>query len=915
MEIQLLGPFEVRIDGAPIDLSARRPRAVLAALVLRAGTPVSVDALAEAVWDGDAPPSAASVLRLYITQVRRALPPGRLVTRAPGYQLDLVDGELDAARFELLAADGRQALAAGNARLARTLFARALGLWRGEALADLADSSFARDEAARLDELRLACIEGRVDADLRLGRHEEVLAELERLVVEHPLREHLRGHLMLALYRAGRQSDALRCYREGRAVLVEELGLEPSAELRELERRILEQDPLLDVQAERGSTTFRVPQPQTPTIGRDAALAAIAAQLLAPGTRLVTLLGPGGIGKTRLAIELGHRLGAQFADGAVLVDLAPVAEDAQLVPAVARALGLREAGTAGWRELLEGELRGRELLLVLDNFEHLVDGAAQVSELLDVAPRLTVLVTSRRLLRLAAEHVVDVEPLDEEAARVLLAARTARAGAAVDVDGPEFRAICDRLEGLPLAIELTAPWFRTLPSGELLRLLDSRLEALARGPRDAPARHRTMRSAIDWSYHLLDPQEQRLLGRLAIFKGEFTTEAMLAVGGPKATVEQLEALVSASIVQSAGGRHGLLEVVREYAEELPSADTQGRSLHARHFVRVAEAAEGELAGADQADSLERLEADHGNFRAALDWLAQQNEAELELRLAAALGRFWYMRGYLSEGLARLQHAVGGAAGEDDATLAKALRASSALALLRGDYPLARTAADRALALYRQAGDEVGVARCLSNLGAILHALGELAAAAETLDESIRACESIGDDRLLALARNNRGDVAFSLGDLETAHDQFAASLTLLRAAGDTANIARALYNLGALAVEQRRDADAGALLREALELSDRLDDLEDLAWCLIALAAVASRAGASPEAGTMLGFTTALLERIGATMKRNEEHLFQRTRDQLREALGEAEFEDALAAGARLRRLDAVELGMTIGAS
>ena len=354
--------------------------------------------------------------------------------------------------------------------------------------------------------------------------------------------------------------------------------------------------------------------------------------------------------------------------------------------------------------------------------------------------------------------------------------------------------------------------------------------------------------------------------------------------------------------------------MREYAAELPSADPDGRSLHAAHFIRLAEAAEGELSGADQADWLERLEADHDNLRAALDWLTRAGEAGLELRLAGALGRFWYMRGYLSEGLTRLQRAVAAAA-DDDATVAKALRTSSALALLRGDYPLARAAAERALALYRQSGDEAGVVRSLSNLGAILHALGDLTLAAETLDECIEACASVGDDRLMALARNNRGDVALSQGELDLAADQFAQSLVLLRAANDTANIARALYNLGAVAVEQQRSGEGGELLRESLELSDRVDDIEDVAWCLIALAVVAADRGASLDAAAMLGYTTALLDRIGASMKPFEERLFERTRSRLREALGDTELDDALAAGAQLQRADAVRLGMGVGAA
>jgi predicted ATPase/DNA-binding SARP family transcriptional activator len=912
MDVRLLGPFEVVVDGTPVALSARRPRALLAALVLRAGTPVSVDSLVDAVWDGNAPESAPSLLRLYVSQLRRVLPPGRLVTRAPGYLIELEDGECDADRFEQLLADGRRALEEGNARLARSLYGRALDLWRGDALADFATSDFATDEAAHLDDLRLACVEGRFEADLRLGRHAAVLEDLERLVAEHPLHERLRGQLMLALYRSGRQADALGSYRAGRAVLVDELGLEPSAELRELERRILDQDPTLEVREEGGDEPFRVPPPQTETVGREDVLAALERELLDPVTRLVTLAGPGGIGKTRIAVELAQRLGGRLTDGAVLVDLAPLHDASLLLPAIARVLRLRESGSARWPELVAHDLRGRELLLVLDNFEHLVDGAAPVTSLLDAAPRLTVLATSRRPLRLAAERVVDVAPLEPAAARELLGARTAAAGASVDAESDELGEVCDRLEGLPLAIELAAPWFRTLPPSELLSLLDSRLELLAGGSRDAPERHRTMRSAIDWSFELLDPAEQRLLGRLSLFHGGFTTEAMLDVGGDDGSVGRLDALVSASLVRSAAGRHRLLEVVREYAEALPSADDEGRDAHALHFVRLAETAEGELAGAEQSAWLERLERDRDNLREALEWLAARGERELELRLAAALGRFWYMRGYLSEGLERLRRAVGDAPAED-ATVAKALRSSSALALLRGDYQCAREAAERALAIYRRLGDESGVVRSLSNLGAILPALGELDVAAETLDECVRAAESLGDERLTALACNNRGDVALLQGDLEMAAAQFERSLVLLRSLDDTANVARALYNLGAVAVEQRRDDEAVALLQESLDLSDRVDDDEDVAWCLIGLAAVAAERGDVADAAAMLGFTAALLERLGATTKPVEERLFAKTRDRLRGALGAAELEVALAAGARLPRADAVGLGLAVG--
>jgi len=270
MDFLVLGPLELVMAGAPIRLTARRQRALLAALLLRAGTVVAADTLIEALWGSDPPDSAASVLRLYVSNVRRCLPPGRLVTRSPGYVLLVEEGELDAERFEALFADGRSTLAEGSPRLARSLLGRALSLWRGAALADLAVESFAREAADRLEELRLQCLEERLAADLELGRHREVLAELELLVATNPLRDRLRTQLMLALYRSGRQADALACYRRGRDVLIKEHGLDPGTELRELERRILQQDESLDL-APTGLSTERrgVPVPATATIGRD----------------------------------------------------------------------------------------------------------------------------------------------------------------------------------------------------------------------------------------------------------------------------------------------------------------------------------------------------------------------------------------------------------------------------------------------------------------------------------------------------------------------------------------------------------------------------------------------------------------------------------------------------------------------
>jgi predicted ATPase/DNA-binding SARP family transcriptional activator len=917
MDFLVLGPLELVVGGASVRLTARRQRALLAALLLRAGRVVAADALIEAVWGDDPPDSAASILRLYVSNVRRCLPPDRLVTRSPGYLLRVEEGELDAERFEALFADGRRTLAQGSPRLARSLLGRALALWRGAALADLAAESFAREAADRLDELRLQCVEERLAADLELGHHREVLAELEVLVATHPLRDRLRSQLMLALYRSGRQADALACYRRGHDLLLEEHGLDPGIELRALERRILQQDESLDL-AGSGFSTGRhgVPAPATGTIGRDREIAEVRERLLSAPGRLVTLVGPGGVGKTRLALESAALVGEELADGALLVELAAVRDPGLLLASIGHALGLRPLSGSSWQTLIADHLRSLELLLVLDNLEHLVDAAAPLVELLAVAPRVRVLATSTTVLRLSGEQVLTVAPLERPAAIELFIRQTIAAGCPAAIPATNqgtLEMICERLEGSPLAIELAAPWLRVLSPEELLSRMESRLNVLRGGSRDIAPRHRTLRATIDWSFELLDADAQRLFTQLAVFVGGFSFDSMTAVAGTEMGLEQLDTLVTASMVHASAGRYRLLEVMRDYAAERLGGDLEARRRHAEHFASLAAEAELQLSGADQTDWLERLDGEHDNLRAALDWLAEaDNTAAAELQMAAALGRFWYVRGHIGEGTSRLRHAIDRASGEDTSALAKALRAASALAVIQGDYSLANEFATRSLSTYRKIGDHSGVARSLSNLGAIQHAQGELDVAALTLDECIRECAEVGDDRLLALAQNNRGDVALSQHELDSAATHFAKSLAILQQLGDSANVARSMYNLGAVAVEQNRLEDARQLLAQSVALSERVGDREDLAWCLIALAAVASRTQQTYDGARMLGFTVALLEQIGATMKPFERGLYERTREALDSALGGAQLDAAVSEGKRLRLSDAVILASTL---
>ena len=892
MEFRVLGTLEILSGGDAVPLTARKHRELVVALILSRNRVCSREVLIDRLWGEHPPPSARKLLRVYVSQVRRVLAGDRLETRPGGYLLRVDDSELDSARFDKLLRRGRSELRQGRVKAAHGLLSTGLSLWRGAALADVADKEFARTEAGRLDEARLGCVEDRIDAELLLGRHAEIVPELEVLVGQHPLREMPRRQLMLALYRSGRQADALAVYRGVREVLVDSLGLDPSPELEELHRKILQHDRSLDLgTVGRGideQPASAIPAPLTETVGRDREISALRDLLADRGARLVTLAGPGGIGKTRLAVEAAIATADVFESGAVFVDLAGASDWAQCQAAITHALDLRDGGATSTPDLLETHLRECDLLLVLDNFEQLAAVAPSVAKTLATAPGLTVLVTSRISLRVSGEHVFPVAPLDSENAVELFCARAAAAGAPM-AEGELATAekICELLDGLPLAIELAAPWLRSLPADELLRRLQDRLGLLIAGPHDLPERQRTMRATIDWSYDLLSHSAQQALAQLSVFVGGFTLWDAEAVYRGEQLIEHLKDILDLNLLGRDGSRYRLLEVVREYAVERLADDVEVRSRHAVHFLQVAEAAEHGLTGPDQAEWLRRLDGDHGNLLAALAWFASRGETDFELRLAAALARFWYIRGHLTEGTALLEGAIRRAGDDGDPNcLAKAFRADSSLAVLQGDYERARRLSERGLAYYRQLDDDVGIARSLSNLGAILHAEGEPDLAIEVLDESISRSESISDARLRALALNNRGDVALSQHDWATAHRCFSQSLALLRSLDDAANIARSLYNLGAVALGRQQFDEAVGLLHESLLLSYELGDQEDIVWCLVGLGAVAVQYGASRDAALLLQTALSLLTRIDASMKPFEQHLFDRTRASIRKSDG-----------------------------
>ncbi|MFG1922422.1 BTAD domain-containing putative transcriptional regulator [Cryptosporangium sp. NPDC048952] len=641
MQFGVLGPLTVTTEaGNPVVIPGAKVRLLLADLLTNRNHVVSADRLIDDLW-GDSPPANASgALQVRVSQLRKALDDaeqgGRdlVASVAPGYVLrtDAVDAD----RFVALTGSGVDGLTT------------ALALWRGDAYAEFADEEFVRAEVLRLTEQRLVAQERLAATRLDRGEHDLVVADLAELVTKHPLREGLRGLQIRALYAAGRQADALDSYTGLRERLAEELGLDPGPELVALHGRLLAQGAELSPAAVvRNSVPARLDE----LVGRDEALADVRALL--PTRRLVTLIGPGGVGKTRLATEVAreHRV-------ACLVELAPLpAGDGCVAERILTALDLSEAAglPVPAETRLITALAGRDILIVLDNCEHVIDAAATlVGRVLREAPGVTVLATSREPLGLTGEVLWEVPPLplpdddtDVDAVRRSPAARlfTARAAAQQrtfrldEHTAAGVAHLCRRLDGLPLALELAATRVRALGLAGVVARLDDRFALLTASTRDVPARQRTLTAVIAWSWDLLSADDQRALARLAVFRDGCTAEAAAAVCGT--SLDTLAGLVDRSLVAFDGARYRLLESVAEFGLARLDDVADVRARHASYYTALAEHADPLLRGPHQREWLERLDAEDANLRAALD-------AGGGLRLANALTWYWYLRGRFTE---------------------------------------------------------------------------------------------------------------------------------------------------------------------------------------------------------------------------------------------------------------------------
>ena len=926
LKVSILGVLEVRDgDGGVVPVGGARLRALLIRLALDAGRGVSIGTLVDALWNEEPPDGAANALQSLVSRLRRALGDPDLVTATPGgYSLAVAASAVDANRFEGLAREGRDALRFGDADTARRVLRDGLSLWRGPALADVADSPYAVSYAARLDDLRLAAVCDHIDAGLRLGRPGEAVPELEALAIEHPLREDIAALLVRALYAAGRPGDALAAYERVRGALADQLGIDPSKALADLQLAVLRNDPALaPVAASAPETPARTAPPArhsnlrsslTSFVGRVEEVARIGKLLDA--SRLVTLVGPGGAGKTRLASEAAARMldeshGADLtSDGAWLVELAPVTDPAEVAQAVLTALGPRETRMLGREQQAQPArdaltrltelLADKSLVVILDNCEHLLDAAAGIADhLLGRCPGLRVIATSREPLGILGEHIYPVPPLGLPQDRCPVAEALAfpairlfadRAAAVrpdfvlAEANVAEVAQICRRLDGLPLAIELAAARLRSLPLRIVAARLDDRFRLLTGGSRTAMPRHQTLRAVVAWSWELLDGAERELAERLSVFPGGIRADSASAVHPSAAACAEgsvqpasadeiydlLAALVDKSLLQQAGigadgePRYRMLETIREYGvERLAEAGTvaEVRRAHARFFRDLTEAAEPYLRRREQLVWMARLDAERDNILAAVRFATDDGDADTAVRIAAALILYWILGGQSAQSVDWLGTVIAleGQSPPEAYAVCRIYYAVMSIFYNQqwADISEIRDELDAALA-----GPAAGSSHPLMILAQLLVPLMENDTA--EVEATMRRVVVGADPWVVAILHLLRGMAAENDGDLVTQRASLAEARARFQELGERWGLAAALNGLALVALG---DGEAAAALRlhdEALALLREINATDDAAETQISRAALLARLGDVRGARALLEETLESGRRTGS---------------------------------------------------
>ena len=903
MQVSLLGPLEVEVDGVPVELAGGRLRTLLTRLAMDAGKPVDAAVLVDAVWGDSVPTDEANALQSLVSRLRRALGDASAVRQSgSGYLLDLAVDDVDAERFSRLARAGGEALRTGQPDRAVQLLDEAAALWRGPALADSVGAEFAGTAAIRYEDLRVRAATDRLQALVDLGRSAEALHELEALAVANPLDERVAALLVTALADQGRQAAALSAYTRIRDELAATLGVDPGAGLREAHLRVLRGQPARspDTPADRSVRRTNLRAPVSSFVGRETDVARLGEVLDAH--RLVTLVGPGGAGKTRLATEvLADRLD-RVADGVWVVELAPVTDPAAVAPTVLSALGLRETmvldrtrATAARDgvDRLQDALADREVLLLLDNCEHLIDAVARLTDqLLAGSPGLRILATSREPLGIVGEVLVGVAPLappetaDPAAALASPAVRLFLDRAeAVRRDGPladdELATVVEivrRLDGLPLAIELAAARLRGLPLAEVAARLDDRFRLLTGGSRTALPRHRTLRAVVEWSWDLLSDPERLLLERLAVFPAGATTESAAAVCGgdgidPDDVVDLLAQLVDKSLLQqhagAGGARFRMLETIREYGVERLSARGETaarRAAHVRWFADLVARSEPELHGPDQLQWLRLLRDERDNIVAALVACCDVGDAVGALTIAVPSASLAMQLGDHADAVEWLGNAldVPGEVDPDLRTAAVALHAVHVAASESGPATVDDRDALLADAALRLETIDLSRFPMAAILRPVLAMFRHDPALDDIVDETVRS----PDPWVAAVAQMLRAGLTDNEGDPAATRLHAELALGQFRAIGDRWGIAESLCVLAQQHTYSGEHELAAAEFGEAIELVREIGSTEDEARALIWLADLRMRQGDAEAARRTAREAVAITERSGSLVQR-----------------------------------------------
>jgi len=844
LQIGVLGPMRLSDDGTGLPVPSPMPRALLALLALRPGIPISLDEIIDSLWGDESPESARNIVQVYVSSLRRALGRGAIISGSGGYCLD-ADAQVDAVEFEQ--AVRAYAGGTGDPAVRADGLHRALSSWHGEPLVDVA-APFAEGQRTRLTELRLSAVEAWASAGLASGQHEELVPELEGWTARYPLRELLWAQLITALDRGGRQADALAAYQRVRTVLRDELGADPGEQVQRAQQQVLSRPRTAAMRLPPGTA---VPAPRDALIGRGPDISGVRALLARPGVRLVTVLGPGGVGKTRLVMEVarGEAESRRLrADGVAWVPLSSLTQAASLAVALAHALGAGEEPGRDPADVLVAALRPRQMLLVLDNLEHLLpDASSLLARLLDACPGLALVVTSRVATRVMGEYRFVLKPLPVRdgdqgpigsAAAALLLDR-AEAACPGWADGEQAlrcaAGLAADLDGLPLALELAAARAALLGPCALRERLHGQLTRLAATAAQTAPRHHSLNAAVTWSFELLPPQGRQVLCQLAVFQGTITLDAAAAVTelAEDELLEQLTTLIDASLLTSHHDdppSFSLLETIRAFAAErlagLPG-HMQAQARHAEFFCALGESAGPHLWQPQQQVWFDRLEREHDNLRAALRFSLSNGEPGAALRLAASLAAFWEAGGHLEEGMDWLERTLAAAQDADPATRGWAMFWASRLASQRGEAAKESRFLEDSLSMFRQSGDARGEIFTLSHLGILAAVSSDFTAALDLGEQSVSRARALGDPWYLAMVLNNYGYNRMLSGNPDSQTEQLLAeSLLLRRGLDEKRGMGVTLGSLAELQLLRGDLAGAATSLEEMLSLSTALTHTE-----------------------------------------------------------------------------------------